>query len=687
MKVCLVTASTFNGVDADARSEPLDEDSPLGILSLAACLRARGTDVVFCDFTQFLREVRRPGIDPCGPAADWVLGTSADVFAFSTICSTYPFTLRVAEDVRRRAPHHPLILGGPQATVTDRGVLSAFSCIDVVVRGEGEYVLPEVLDALEGRRRLSSVAGITYRALGTPWRTPDAPVILDLDALPDPAYELDPLTSRRRFLSLELGRGCPFACEFCSTNDFFRRRFRLKSPARVIAQMRRAHEQFGHRRFSLVHDMFTVDRRRVVAFCEAMREADTGFEWTCSARTDSVDPELLRLMADSGCVSVFFGVESGSQAQQRRMNKDLDVDEARRAIACATGLGMSTSVSLIVGFPDEPPEDFRQTVSFMLDAARHDRAHPRMHLLAPLVGTPLAVKYRDQVRLVAGIYSDASVATIGLQHASPERALIEAHPDLFLNFYLMPMQLPPAYLGEARLFLSDGIRRCRWLFVALDREVPGGILSVFDEWLNWRAEPASAGRYYRSRRFVEDLLAFLFERYHGRGYRASDVLIRYLRDLIAAVAADESPGGPADDDVVSPPTTGSYAEDAVPHLPPNTWLLELRGSVPAVIESLRAQRLPAENETDRPAHLLVRDTPQQWQELTELPPVAAAVLRLCDGRRQVADVIDAFDTSAAGFAPAPPGPVCEFVLQRLSEARILTFAASPSRHSSASPRA
>ena len=92
-------------------------------------------------------------------------------------------------------------------------------------------------------------------------------------------------------MPLELGRGCPFACKFCSTNDFFRRNFRLKSPGQVIAQMRALHRLYGHTSFELIHDMFTVNRKRVVAFCEAMVASGEKFQWYCSARTDSVDDE------------------------------------------------------------------------------------------------------------------------------------------------------------------------------------------------------------------------------------------------------------------------------------------------------------------------------------------------------------------------------------------------------------
>jgi radical SAM superfamily enzyme YgiQ (UPF0313 family) len=667
MKVCLVTASTFDGLEMAADGEPLDEDSPLGILSLASALRARGRHAVACDLTHFLRQHLRAGQDMCAPAADWIAATGADVYAFSTICSSYPLTLRLAEAVRQRTGGFPTILGGPQATVTDRAVLEAFPCIDVVVRGEGEGVLPDLVAALEGGHALSDLRGVTFRENGRVVRAPDAPLIMDLDVLPDPAYDLDLLLPRRTVVSLEAGRGCPFACEFCSTNDFFRRKFRLKSPARLIEQMGRVEAAYGHRRFSLVHDMFTVDRRKVVAFCEAMIEADRGYQWSCSARTDCIDADLIDLLARAGCVSLFFGVESGSADQQRRMRKHLDLDEARAVIASASRRGVANTVSLIVGFPDETVDDLQQTFGFLLDAARHDRAEPSVHLLMPLAATPLAVRYRDQLRLAADIEFDAPVATTSPREASAEWRLIAAHQDVFTNFYLMPMPRPAAYLNEARLFATQGVRRCRWLFVALGQEA-GPLLDVFDAWLEWRGGPAKQRRYYHSRAFVQDLLAFVQETYAGVGHRATDVILHYLR----ATFAESASAGRAATGTAAP---AAFAETAVPRLSAQATLMSMPGSVLSAIDALKARRSPTPEETSRPTFLLVRRTAASWHELTELPFPLGAILQLCDGVRSVAEVVDAYSRHHSGMGGAPPDVVCRVALRRLGDHALLRFCA------------
>src|SRR6185295_13886713 len=110
----------------------------------------------------------------------------------------------------------------------------------------------------------------------------------------------------------------------------------------------------------------TIDRKKVVAFCDAVVESGEKFTWGCSARTDCIDDELLELMARAGCTGIFFGIETGSQRLQHVIK---------------------TTVALIAGFPEETREDLRDTIHFFIDSLRFDHAEPQCSLLAPLAAT------------------------------------------------------------------------------------------------------------------------------------------------------------------------------------------------------------------------------------------------------------------------------------------------------------
>src|SRR5271169_1332228 len=353
-----------------AASEP-----QLGILSLAAVLEARGNGLRITDLNKtylgYSDPTRRSRINEFAEvAARAIAANSADIYGFSSICNGYPLTIRVARTVKALRPESTILLGGPQASVVDMQTLAAFPFIDLVLRGEAEHSLPLLLDQLEGKGRLDQVPGLSYRVGAQPHRNANAPAIRNLDALPSPAYHLTGDLRGARRAALELGRGCPFACTFCSTNDFFRRSFRLRSPARILQDMRLIAAEYGVRDFELVHDMFTIDRRRVVVFCEAMIASGEKFTWSCSARTDCIDEELLDLMVRGGCREIFFGVESGSERMQGIINKHLDPKRAEEIIDATAHLGIRSTVALIAGFPEETWEDLRQTMRVFMHSAR-----------------------------------------------------------------------------------------------------------------------------------------------------------------------------------------------------------------------------------------------------------------------------------------------------------------------------
>jgi radical SAM superfamily enzyme YgiQ (UPF0313 family) len=207
--------------------------------------------------------------------------------------------LRLAHAIRQTNPQAKIILGGPQASVVDVATMKAFPCVDVIVRGEADDTFPVLLQRLDGGE-WESTPGITFRRDDEVIRNPNAPVVENMDRLPLPAFDLDLRLRERGGVHLEIGRGCPFACTFCSTNDFFRRNFRLKSPARMIADIAALKNEYGINYFSLVHDMYTIDRKKVLAFCEAILASGEKFTWGCSARTDCIDDELLELMSRAG---------------------------------------------------------------------------------------------------------------------------------------------------------------------------------------------------------------------------------------------------------------------------------------------------------------------------------------------------------------------------------------------------
>ena len=628
MRICLISAATvtdFGEYASNLRIREAAEHPPLGILTLAAILRQEWPVPIVLDLNRiyydYLTEPGRSSHDFCSYAVSRV-PAGFDLIGLSTICSSYPLTIRIAEQLKQTYPEAVILLGGPQASVVDVATLRAFPCVDLIVRGEADSTLPALLRAGLTSPALGLVPGITFRSGTSIVRNPEGPVVTDLDSLPFPAFDLLPGMESLPYFSLELGRGCPFACTFCSTNDFFRRRFRLKSPEVMLAQMRKAKCEYGAKSFDLVHDMFTVDRKRVAAFCQVLLDSKEHFRWGCSARTDCLDDALIKLMHRSGCRSVFFGVETGSPRLQRAIEKDLDLEVAASRIRNCTAAGIATTVSLITGFPAEVEEDMWQTVSFLMQAARYELVEPQLHIVAPLAGTPLYHQFRDKL-LLDDVYSDISYQ--GWWQDQGEKALIASFPDVFPNFYGLPAPaLDRLRLKHLRVFVLRGLESFQWIMGALHQS-RGGIQEVFE---NWEAAfPALTmsspewEQYYASNVFRTDFTDFVRSKYL-RGDQ-SDGALEALLKLVERSAQCRT-----NSDV---PAQRKAPRGAVPLLCKDVRMIEVDVDLRAVFESLRrGDGLP--RSASRRMTIALRSRKMQATDIMELTPLSASFLKLCEGR-------------------------------------------------------
>ncbi|MEO8435903.1 MAG: radical SAM protein [Pyrinomonadaceae bacterium] len=648
MKVCLISPPTVIEFDERlvAESEAarlIFEHAPMGILSLAAVLDQQGVETEIIDLNRWYYEyassgVRRQGVEFCAYAGKQLEGSSADIFGFSTICGSYPLTLRLARNVRATHPQAAIILGGPQASVVDVATLESFPFIDLIVRGEAEETLPRVLDALSHQQTdLEKIAGVTYRKSHAVLRNPNAPVIEDLDSLPMAGFHLYSHIEGCSYAPLEAGRGCPFACSFCSTNDFFRRRFRMKSPHVLVEQMKTIKRRYGINSFDLIHDMFTVDRKRVVSFCEAVEQSGETLYWGCSARTDCIDDELIDLMAANGCMGIFFGVDSGSNRVQALIQKRLNLTDAAARIKHAHRRGIRHTVSMITGFPEETKEDLRDTINFMGEALRHHRAKLQLHLLAPLAETPITTQYQDQL-VFDDIFSDMSLQ--GWDQDPEERAMIIKYPKLFPNFYGIPTRwLDRQYLREVREFMLNSIARVRWFMVLLHRD-SGDLLRVFDEWVAWSAQARKVAgvvntsrRYYSSDDFPRDLARFVASRYLENAQYPH--LMKTMVDVEAAQYDFPEKGN-----AVRATAIVLESLESVPVIAPDARVLIVTADYKRLMRSLkRKERLDSLPIEEVPLGLVKENGKVR---VVQLNRTTYQLMQLCNGSRNIKEIARGF---------------------------------------------
>lgn len=405
---------------------------PLGMITLAAALAQHNIHTKIYEPKHRILEHKDYQL-----AAQDILQLNPRIIGFSTWCTSFPGIILLAREIKNIAPEVRLIFGGPQASILPKKTLEQFSFIDYILTGEADLTLPRLIAELENH------SPDFYTIEGLCFRNSKGKIILNngksnhprLDDLPLPAYHLIP---KQKVLKLDVGRGCPFRCTYCTTNSFFSKKFRMKSVDRIVGEMRHLHTNYGVRNFEFTHDMLTLKKDDVLELCRKLKslqnEQQTTFTWKCSARIDFVDEEMLQEMADSGCTSIFFGIESGSDFIQKKIKKNLHVPKAATVADICRKTGIDMHASYMIGFPDEKKTDLNRTLENILQLLLKG-ALVQCSVLALLPGTPLYQNYHDHLKF-DGKFSNFSQTVCNEE----ELQLIKNHPNLFSSFYYLPVK-------------------------------------------------------------------------------------------------------------------------------------------------------------------------------------------------------------------------------------------------------
>ncbi len=356
---------------------------------------------------------------------------------FSTWCDSFPLSLLLAEELKKIDPEIPIIFGGPQASILAGNTLEKYPAVDFILKGEADYTLPELISGLlnGGKEPLKDLPGLVYKDPSTNKVIADSPgeIVSDLDKLPVPAYER---IFQKNKLRIDAGRGCPYPCTYCTTNQFFSRKYRVKSAGRIIDEMVYCNQQLGVTGFGISHDMFTLNKTFISDFSGRLTSRNKSLKvplsWTCSARTDCVTQDMLSQMSESGCNAIFFGIESGSERIQKEIRKNLDLDEAIRMVRHSTELGIVTIVSYMAGYPGETRRDLNDTLLSILKVAI-EGARPQLTLLSILPGTPIYQQHLEELEY-DGIHSGFSVTHL----TENMKKLIISDKRTFSSFYYLP---------------------------------------------------------------------------------------------------------------------------------------------------------------------------------------------------------------------------------------------------------
>lgn len=365
MKVLLVQASGINRVNPEIAQ-------PLGLMYLAAVIRRAGHEDPRIIETRFLDR----------PLEEEIKNYRPDLVGVSGLTQDFPVIHETLRKVRSTSPDTPLIIGGPHASSTPDSILDDTPA-DFAVMGEGEETILELIEAIEGKREMGSVAGIIYRGDGEVIATEPRKPIQDLDSLPYPAWDLIPLKkysrdprfvhirAREDFMILFTSRACPYNCVFC--HRLFGKGFRARSPENVLGEIRELYDRYGISEFEIWDDCFNLDSDRTKKILRDIAGSgmDVKIAFQNGVRGDRLDPEMLRLMRDAGVYHIAFAIETGSERIQKVIRKNLDIDKTLDAIREAASLKMFTRGFFMMGFPTETKADILKTIDVAVRSDLH----------------------------------------------------------------------------------------------------------------------------------------------------------------------------------------------------------------------------------------------------------------------------------------------------------------------------
>ncbi len=312
--------------------------------------------------------------------------------------------LEIAKDV---CPDALRIIGGVHATFMYKQVLSEALWIDVIVRGEGEEIIVDLLRSVQDGRwpdERKSVKGIAYRDGEQIVATQAASTVKDLDAI-EPDWSLLEWDS---YIYVPLGvkvaipnmaRGCPFTCSFCSQWKFWRD-YRVRDPLKVVDEIERLVEDHGVGFFILADEEPTINRKKFIQFCEELiaRGLPEKIQWGINTRVTDIlrDEALLPLYRKAGLVHVSLGTEAAAQLKLDLFNKETKVEDNRRAIQLLREADIFTEAQFIVGLDNETAETLEETYRYARDW-NPDLANWSMYTPWPF--TPLYQELGDKVEV------------------------------------------------------------------------------------------------------------------------------------------------------------------------------------------------------------------------------------------------------------------------------------------------
>ncbi|MBI2672658.1 radical SAM protein [Candidatus Woesearchaeota archaeon] len=344
------------------RMQYVSGDPPLGIGYIATALRKAKFNVSILDTTfhptfEYLR--------------NFIENFKPDIAGIYVDTVMYNDAIKIIDILKEKKI--PVIAGGPHPTLRPDTLIDK---VDVLVLKEAEQTFVELSEKYP---KIDKILGIQYKKDGKEIKNPERPYV-DLNQLDPPALDLlemeeyikrwhymDSIDPNIRGTNMVTSRGCPYRCTYCqpTLNTLFGQTIRRRKAENVIKEIKILKERYNINGIFLHDDTFTIHRPWVMDFCKKLKKANLDITFGCNTRANTLDPEMMKVMHESGLRTLHMGIESGSQRVLDEIyKKDIVLDQAKDIVAEANKLGIHVLGFFMIGAPTETREEIEQTIKF-----------------------------------------------------------------------------------------------------------------------------------------------------------------------------------------------------------------------------------------------------------------------------------------------------------------------------------
>jgi len=388
MKIVLTHAYFIH---EDVKEQKIMRPYPtLGLLYISAFLKEHQKNVTLVDST-------------FSTISDWrekILDEQPKIVAFYANLMTKVEVLRQLQYLKGELPNTTFVVGGPDVTYNKENYLQAG--FDIVVFGEGEQTMLELVEVLDSESDLTEVPGISFLYNGKVIENEARLKIKDLPSLPFPDRGAIPFEKYlsvwqehhgKRTANISTQRGCPYTCKWCST-AVYGQSYRRNEPARVVSEILHLKEDFGVEALWFVDDVFTVSHKWLTNLHAEFAKHNLTIPFEIITRAERLNETVLQQLKEMGCFRIWIGAESGSQRIIDKMDRRVTLDAVQGMMQLTQKMGMEAGTFIMVGYPGETHDDIKATMQHI------ERCNPDLLTITrayPIKGTALYTEIEDEI--------------------------------------------------------------------------------------------------------------------------------------------------------------------------------------------------------------------------------------------------------------------------------------------------